>query len=99
RQSEALRAYQRARTALVDGLGIEPGEALRGAERAVLNRDPSLLSPRVPAAAQLPAAVAAITAPRLAGRRSELVPRQATFARFTSSRSAWSSAWRFRQAM
>jgi Recombinase zinc beta ribbon domain len=28
-----------------------------------------------------------------------LVPRQATFARFTSSRSAMSSAWRFRQAM
>ena len=29
----------------------------------------------------------------------EPVPRQATFARFTSSRSAVSSAWRFRQAM
>ncbi len=28
-----------------------------------------------------------------------LVPRQATFARFTSSRSAWSWALRFRQAM
>jgi hypothetical protein len=27
------------------------------------------------------------------------LPRQATFARFTSSRSAWSWAWRFRQAM
>jgi NADP-dependent 3-hydroxy acid dehydrogenase YdfG len=29
----------------------------------------------------------------------ELVPRQATFARFTSSRSAWSCALRFRQMM
>jgi transposase len=32
-------------------------------------------------------------------RIAELVPRQATFARFTSSHSAWSRALRLRQAM
>ena len=32
-------------------------------------------------------------------RKNDLVPRQATFARFTSSRSALSLAWRFRQMM
>lgn len=41
RQAEALRAYQRARTALGD-LGIEPGPELRRLEAAVLAHDPSL---------------------------------------------------------
>jgi predicted ATPase/DNA-binding SARP family transcriptional activator len=36
RQTEALRAYQRARTALVDALGIEPGTTLRALEAAIL---------------------------------------------------------------
>ncbi|MFN2608522.1 MAG: BTAD domain-containing putative transcriptional regulator [Acidimicrobiales bacterium] len=42
RQADALRAYQRARATLVDQLGIEPGPALRGVERAVIHQDPSL---------------------------------------------------------
>ena len=46
RQAEALRAYQDARRALVDELGIEPGEELRDLERAILEQDPTLGGPR-----------------------------------------------------
>ena len=42
RQAEALEAYQDARRALVDGLGIEPGAALKELEQAILRHDPSL---------------------------------------------------------
>src|SRR5436309_11656809 len=42
RQADALAVYQRARRTLVDELGIEPGEALRRLERAILAQDPSL---------------------------------------------------------
>src|SRR4051794_8711759 len=42
RQAEALAAYQDARRALVDGLGIEPGRQLRELEQAILRQDPSL---------------------------------------------------------
>jgi predicted ATPase/DNA-binding SARP family transcriptional activator len=42
RQADALAVYQRARRTLVDELGIEPGEALRKLERAILEQDPAL---------------------------------------------------------
>jgi len=42
RQAEALDAYQDARRALVDGLGIDPSPALQELERAILRQDPSL---------------------------------------------------------
>ncbi len=42
RQADALDAYQDARRALVDGLGIEPGIALQELERSVLRQDPAL---------------------------------------------------------
>jgi DNA-binding SARP family transcriptional activator len=42
RQADALQAYQQARRALVEELGIEPGERLRDLERAILAQDPSL---------------------------------------------------------
>ena len=42
RQAEALEAYQSARRALVDELGIEPGPALQELERAILRQDPTL---------------------------------------------------------
>ena len=42
RQAEALDAYQGARRALVDGLGIEPSIALQELERAILRQDPQL---------------------------------------------------------
>jgi DNA-binding SARP family transcriptional activator len=37
RRAEALAVYQRARAALVDQLGIEPGEQLRRVHRSILN--------------------------------------------------------------
>ena len=42
RQADALSAYRRARDALVDGLGIEPGPELQRLERRILNQDPEL---------------------------------------------------------
>jgi predicted ATPase/DNA-binding SARP family transcriptional activator len=42
RQAEALEAYQAARRALVDELGVEPSPALQELERAILRHDPSL---------------------------------------------------------
>jgi DNA-binding SARP family transcriptional activator/tetratricopeptide (TPR) repeat protein len=42
RQAEALEAYQDARRALTDELGIEPGRELRELQQAILNQDPAL---------------------------------------------------------
>ncbi len=42
RQAEALEAYQAARRALVDELGIDPSPALQELERAILRQDSSL---------------------------------------------------------
>jgi serine/threonine protein kinase/DNA-binding SARP family transcriptional activator/WD40 repeat protein len=43
RQAEALRAYQSARSHLVDQLGIEPGRELQDLEARILDQDPTLL--------------------------------------------------------
>ncbi len=60
RQADALQAFQDARHALIDELGIEPGERLRELERAVLAHDPALARPATepvaPAAPRAPAA-------------------------------------------
>jgi predicted ATPase/DNA-binding SARP family transcriptional activator len=45
RQAEASDVYQRARGALVDGLGMEPGFELQHLLKAILNQDPSLGMP------------------------------------------------------
>ena len=51
RQADALQAYQDARSTLVGELGVEPGERLRGLERAILAQDPELhLAAEEPAA-------------------------------------------------
>src|SRR5919197_479376 len=42
RQAEALEAYQHARRALVEELGVEPGPALRELQAAILRQDPAL---------------------------------------------------------
>jgi len=44
-QSEALRAYQRARSALGE-IGVEPSEELRTLEQRILDQDPDLDSPK-----------------------------------------------------
>ena len=46
RQADALQAYQDARRVLVDELGIEPGDRLRGLERAILAQDAALAPPQ-----------------------------------------------------
>ena len=48
RQADALSAYQRARRAFVEELGIEPGPELRELERAILAQDERLLALRPP---------------------------------------------------
>jgi DNA-binding SARP family transcriptional activator len=45
RQADALRAFQRARRALGDDLGLEPGPALVELERAILDHAPSVQTP------------------------------------------------------
>ena len=42
RQHDALVAFQRARRALADGFGLEPGPELRAMERRILEQDPAL---------------------------------------------------------
>ncbi|MDQ3785834.1 MAG: NB-ARC domain-containing protein, partial [Actinomycetota bacterium] len=42
RQAEALEVCRKARTVLVDELGIEPGKALQELEKSILNREPEL---------------------------------------------------------
>ena len=51
RQADALDAYQDARRALVDGLGIEPSPPLQELERAILRQD-TALDLRAPATAR-----------------------------------------------
>ncbi|MDA0168462.1 winged helix-turn-helix domain-containing protein [Solirubrobacter taibaiensis] len=53
RQADALAVYGRARSALTDGLGLEPGPELREIERRVLNQEVDVVvetsaAPRVP---------------------------------------------------
>ena len=81
RQAEALAAFADARRVLVQELGIEPGQELRGLHARILAADPGLDAPVTPPArrpgpqpvkarpvpAQLPADVAAFT-----GRDAEL---------------------------
>jgi predicted ATPase/DNA-binding SARP family transcriptional activator len=45
RQHEALEACRRARRALVDDLGIEPGARLQELERSILRQEPGLAAP------------------------------------------------------
>ena len=52
RQAEALDAYQEARRALVDELGIDPSPALQELERAILRQEPALSGVPGPAYAQ-----------------------------------------------
>lgn len=48
RQAEALAVYRDARAELIDQLGIDPGDALRRLEKAILTHDPALDRPAPP---------------------------------------------------
>jgi YVTN family beta-propeller protein len=64
RQADALRAYQTARRALRDELGLQPGQELRELEAAILRQDERLsfggraVDPAAPAAGERPAVTA-----------------------------------------
>ena len=58
RQAEALEAYRDARSALVDGLGIEPGPRLQEMHRAILAQDPALDGVQRAPAASVPPTLA-----------------------------------------
>jgi WD40 repeat protein/DNA-binding SARP family transcriptional activator len=45
RQADALAAFRRARTALADELGVDPGPGLQAVEQQVLDHDAALLGP------------------------------------------------------
>jgi DNA-binding SARP family transcriptional activator/predicted ATPase len=66
RQTDALRAFQRAKTALAEQAGLEPGRELRRLEGAILVQDPSLDARRSWSSATLPAPLV-----RLVGREAE----------------------------
>jgi DNA-binding SARP family transcriptional activator len=69
RQADALEAYQDARRALVDGLGIEPSRALLELEAAILRQDQALEPPaRAQAAAPAEAQRALLVVVRGASR-------------------------------
>jgi DNA-binding SARP family transcriptional activator/pimeloyl-ACP methyl ester carboxylesterase/predicted ATPase/type II secretory pathway predicted ATPase ExeA len=76
RQAEALAAYQDARRALADELGIDPSAALRELERRILQQDPALVAaPPAPRPAPPPApspAPAPAAGPAIVGREAEL---------------------------
>jgi predicted ATPase/DNA-binding SARP family transcriptional activator len=71
RQAEALEAYQAARRALVDELGIEPGPELQALNRLILSQDEALAAPRRPAVRCAPVELPTPATP-LIGRREEL---------------------------
>lgn len=66
RQAEALEAYQDARQALTEELGIEPGRDLRELQQAILNQDSELDPPADESASERPARGVFV------GRRREL---------------------------
>ncbi|KAA1421625.1 hypothetical protein F0U44_04940 [Nocardioides humilatus] len=74
RQADALHAYGRAREQLAEELGIDPGQALRQLELAILQQDPALTVPVRAATASAAPEAAPEPTPRLAAR----VPRLTT---------------------
>ena len=76
RQADALAAYQAARTALEEGLGIDPGPELQALQVGILQQDPGLAAP---AAADGPPGNLPVPPSTLIGRHGELADIRALF--------------------
>ena len=76
RQADALAAYRRARSALVEQIGVEPGPELRSLHEAILRQDPAVSAP---APIELPRELE-VRSP-LVGRADELDSLRAAWAR------------------
>jgi DNA-binding SARP family transcriptional activator/DNA-binding beta-propeller fold protein YncE len=71
RQADALEAFQQARRALVDELGIDPSESLQRLQHAILRHDPALELPGGTAAAN-----GSVAAPTVAAAPAPSRPRR-----------------------
>ena len=82
RQAEALHVYRAARRELAEELGLEPGEALRRLEQAILQQDPGLelRGPRRPRRAPPETDRSLLVFPREAGALDALLRLAATLA-------------------
>lgn len=83
RRTEALEAYTRARTRMVDELGLEPTRTLTDAHRRILDDQPAYPIARKRVPRQLPPDVAAFT-----GRQAELTELDRMFATMRAGGSA-----------
>ncbi len=83
RQAEALEAYRRARSALVEEIGVEPGPDLRALHEAILRQDPALAAPARP---ELPQELE--TSSPLVGREAEMERLRAAWERARGGRPA-----------
>lgn len=73
RQAEALEVYSRMRAALIDRLGLEPGQDLQCLQQAILNHDPALAAPAPPVHARKPETAVAVRTPVVAARPTPVV--------------------------
>ncbi|MEN8115059.1 MAG: BTAD domain-containing putative transcriptional regulator, partial [Actinomycetota bacterium] len=81
RHAEALRAYERTRTYLVEETGLDPSPELQRLEQQILNHDASLMLEDAPAAQHAAILVADVAEPQLlsslgSSERQELLNRQ-----------------------